>query len=131
MAKRILYIEDEKFFASAIEATLKAAGYDVEIAEDGEKGLASVVARPPDLVILDLSLPKMQGLDVLEKIKSDPATKDTHVVVLSNYSDDASMARAKELGSLYFFVKVLAMPDEIVTTVKDIIGLPDHRATVA
>lgn len=125
MAKRVLYVEDEKFFADTIKKILEGAGYEVLIGEDGEKGLATAKAEKPDLILLDLILPKMDGRDVLAALKADTATKDIPVVVLSNLNSEADVKKVTDLGAKRFYVKALTMPTTVLAVVKELVG-PAH-----
>lgn len=122
MAKRILYVEDEKFFADTLKKVLVAAGYEVELAEDGEKGLMLARQWKPTLILLDLLLPKVEGFEVLKQLKADLATTAIPIVVLSNLNSEADVQRAKALGAQNFYVKALTMPNTILTMVKDVAG---------
>lgn len=125
---KVLYVEDEKFFADTIEKMLTAAGYTVFLADDGEKGLALAKAEKPDIILLDIILPKMDGKEVLKQLKADATTKAIPVLVLSNLNSEEDVKQTKDLGAVDFFVKALTMPTAIVATVKQIIGLPEAVA---
>ncbi len=122
--KRVLYIEDERFFGETLEKVLTTAGYTVQLAHDGDEGLKVVREWKPDLVLLDLLLPKTEGFEVLRQLKADLGTKGIPVIVLSNLSSEDDVKKATELGALHFFVKAVTMPANILVTVKDVIGLP-------
>lgn len=124
--KRVLYIEDEKFFADTVEKVLKAAGYDVRLAADGEVGLALAREWHPDLILLDLILPKVEGFEVLQKLKSDLATQRIPVVVLSNLSSDTDVEKATALGAQTFCIKAVTLPAAIVAHVRGILG--EHQS---
>lgn len=119
--KRILYVEDEKFFADTIERVLTTAGYSVKQAKDGELGLKIAREWKPDLILLDLLLPKVEGFEVLRTLKADLATASIPIVVLSNLSSEADVQRATELGAKHFFVKAVTMPAAVVTFVQSIV----------
>lgn len=124
MAKRVLYIEDEKLFAKIIDRDLTAAGYEVALASDGEAGLQKAREWQPNLILLDLLLPKMQGFDVLKDLKDDLGTQKIPVVVLTNLGTEADVKKANDLGAFRFFVKAMTMPSMVVDTVKEVIGTP-------
>jgi CheY-like chemotaxis protein len=84
---RILVVEDSRFLRMAIERSLAKAGETVSTASDGEQGLRAARETIPDLILLDMMLPKISGLDVLRKPKQDPATKDIPVIALSGLSE--------------------------------------------
>lgn len=115
---RIVYIEDEPFFAKTMSQLLADAGYPTEIAEDGEKGLALVKNVKPDLILLDLVLPKLDGKEVLKQLKADRDLKDIPVMVLSNLSAEADQKEAEKLGAEGFFVKAMTLPSVVVTAVQ-------------
>jgi len=116
--KKVLYIEDEPFFASTISNQLVAAGYDVQTAVDGESGLELAQKDIPDLVLLDITLPKMDGKEVLRRLKNDEKTKNIPVIILSNLSALEDEREAAALGAQAFFVKALSLPSEIVDVVR-------------
>ena len=105
MAKSILLAEDDRFLRRACEAKLKQRGFDVRVAVDGEDTLALAREHPPDLLLLDLLMPKRNGLSVLEALKADLATRDIPVVILSNSSKDLEVQTASNLGALDYWIK--------------------------
>lgn len=122
MGKRVLYIEDEKFFADTVKRVLEQSGFTVEHAADGEVGLKLAREWKPDLILLDLLLPKIEGFEVLKQLKADLATKKIPVVVLSNLSSESDVERATALGAELFSVKAVTMPTTIVAIVKRTVG---------
>ena len=116
--KKILYIEDEPFFASTMSKQLAEAGYDVETAVDGESGLELAKKIIPDIVLLDITLPKMDGKEVLRQLRADDTTKNIPVIILSNLSALEDEREASALGAQAFFVKALSLPSEIVDVVR-------------
>src|SRR5882762_6589932 len=95
---RVLVVDDEQRFARALGVSLRARGYDVEIADTGEAGLASAARTHPDVVVLDLGLPGMSGLDVLRGLRSWSAVP---VVVLSARHEEATKVEALDIGDDY------------------------------
>lgn len=122
--KRVLYIEDEKFFADTVEKVLGNVGYDVKQAADGEIGLKLAREWKPDLILLDLLLPKIEGFEVLRQLKADLATQAIPIVILSNLNSEDDVKKATDLGAKHFFVKAVTMPTNIVTMVKGVVGDP-------
>lgn len=122
MKGNILYVEDESFFGSIISKKLAESDYSVDVAPDGAQGLKAAQGKKYDLILLDLILPELGGFEVLEKVKADPSTKDVPVVILSNLSSEDDKAKAKELGARAFYVKINAMPSEILALVERIVG---------
>ena len=120
--QKVLYIEDEKFFADTVEKVLKTAGYDVQQAADGEAGLKLAREWKPNLILLDLLLPKIEGFEVLRQLKTDLATQSIPIVILSNLNSEDDVKKATELGAKHFFVKAVTMPTNIVNMVKGVVG---------
>lgn len=103
--KRILLVEDDRFLRKACEASLRQRGFTVSTANDGAEALAAIRSDPPGLVLLDLLMPKVTGLEVLRAIRADPRTKDLPVLVLSNSSREQDMVEIKRLGVVGYLVK--------------------------
>ena len=119
---RIVYVEDEPFFAGTMSRLLIEAGYPTALADDGEKGVALIKKEKPDLVLLDLVLPKLDGKEVLKRLKADPELKDIPVIVLSNLSAEGDQREAEALGAAGFFVKALTLPSVVVDEVRKRLG---------
>lgn len=119
MVGNILYIEDELFFSDTISRKLEGVGFTVVTAPDGEVGLDAAQKQHFDLILLDLILPKMDGFEVLKKLKEDAKTKHVPVVVLSNLSSDENKRRGEVLGADRFYVKVNCEPKEIVAMAQE------------
>jgi CheY-like chemotaxis protein len=115
--RRILLIEDDRFLRKAAEVRLRRSGYEVITAADGEEALAAVHNAAPDLILLDLIMPKLQGFEVLRRLKANDGTKAIPVVVLTNLSQDADRARAMEEGAAGYYVKADLSLDQMAETV--------------
>lgn len=103
--KKILFIEDEPDLQKSLGGLLKNKGYEVISALDGEAGLNLAKKTSPDLILLDLILPKIHGLQILEQLKSTAETKNIPVVILTNIEESAEVERAIELGAKTYLVK--------------------------
>jgi len=103
--KRVLVVEDDRFLRRACEASLRQRGYAVSAAVDGEEGLRLARAELPDLVLLDLLMPRMTGVEVLRALREDEATCGIKVLVLSNSSREEDMAEVQRLGVSGYWVK--------------------------
>ena len=103
--KRILLAEDDRVLRKAAEVTLKRHGFSVLTAADGEAALEMARAEAPDLVLLDLIMPKLQGFEVLRRLKQDPVTEGIPVIVLSNLGQPSDVQAALEAGAVGYFVK--------------------------
>jgi DNA-binding response OmpR family regulator len=104
-APRVLVVEDDRFLRRACEASLRHRGFDVIVAADGEEGLQLARAERPALVLLDLLMPKMSGLEVLRALKGDEATRGIPVLVLSNSSRQQDVDEIMQLGAVGYLVK--------------------------
>ena len=102
---RILVVEDDRFLRRACEASLRERGFEVIIAEDGEDGLRLARAAPPDLILLDLLMPKLCGIEMLRALRERPETAAIPVVILSNSSRDEDKQQALQLGASGYYVK--------------------------
>lgn len=121
MAK-ILIVEDDPLMSRMYQKIFTFEKYDVEMAGDGEEGLAKASAVNPTLILLDVMMPKMNGLEVLEKLKADEATKHIPVVMLTNLAgqQDAETALAK--GAVKYIIKSEYEPKEVADMVKEILA---------
>lgn len=112
--KDILVIEDDQFLAKVYLAKLQKEGYGVRIAYDGQEGLDELNKKAPDIILLDLILPNMDGFEFLEKIKQEDKYKKIPVIILSNLGQDEDIKRGKKLGADDYFVKANTPLKEIV-----------------
>ena len=120
MAK-ILIIEDDRFLRELIARKLKNEGYEVAEAVDGEEGLKRIKEERPDLVLLDLILPGIDGFEVLEKAKKDPETAQIPVIILSNLGQREGVERGLKLGAIDYLIKAHFTPGEIIEKIKNIL----------
>ncbi|MBU1448228.1 response regulator [Patescibacteria group bacterium] len=120
--QRILLIEDDAFLAGIYARKLELAGYDVSLATNGEDGLKLAAKDLPALILLDLVLPKVDGFEVLERLKIDGATHPIPVVILTNLGQREDVERCMAAGAVGYVIKAHALPDETVTKIKDILG---------
>jgi DNA-binding response OmpR family regulator len=102
---KIVIIEDDLTFLDLLRVHLASAGHEVLTAEDAALGLRAVITEGPDLILLDLSVPYLDGFEILTALHSDPATSKIPVIVLTGRGDDESFARARELGASRFLTK--------------------------
>lgn len=114
---RILIIDDDSEFASLLRLHLVAAGYSAEIAEDAVEGGKAMLARQPDLVLCDIGMPYLNGLELMALMQSDEKSASIPVVFVSGRSDSATMARAVELGAADFLAKPITR-DLLLQTVE-------------
>ena len=119
MAKKILIVEDDKFLRELIAKKLSEEGFIVEEASDGEEGIRKIKEGRPDLILLDLILPSIDGFEVLEKIKEDLETKPIPVIVLSNLGQKEDIERGLKLGAFDYLVKAHFTPGEVIEKVRN------------
>lgn len=105
LSKTVLIIEDEEAIFIPLRAMLEERGFTVIIAKDGVEGLEKVQTARPDLVLLDILLPKIDGFKVLQEIKTNSGTKYIPVIILSNLGGEEDMQRGLDLGAKEYFVK--------------------------
>lgn len=117
-SKKILIVEDEKALSDIVEEEFDLMGFDAKVAEDGELALKFARSFDPDLMLLDLVLPKKGGFDVLKELKEDPALKTIPVLVVSNLSTPETIRRAMILGAEDYFVKTEITIFDIINKVK-------------
>jgi len=116
--KKILFIEDESALQKTFRDVLEKEGYQMISALDGESGLRLAKSQKPDLILLDLILPKKDGFEVLKELKKDESTKEIPVIVLTNLEDIESVERAIELGATTYLVKAQYTLTEVIQKVK-------------
>ena len=107
---RVLFVEDDPSVAQMYKLKLELDGYDVEVASDGEKALEAARTNPPDIVFLDIRLPKLDGFGVLEALRKDPRTERLPVVILSNHSEKQLVDRGLLLGARDYLIKTETTP---------------------
>jgi CheY-like chemotaxis protein len=103
--RRILVAEDDRFLRRAAEMALKRQGYTVLTAADGEEALRAARSVLPDLILLDLIMPKLNGFDVLQALKKDAPTAHIPVIILSNLGQDRDVQQAIDAGAAAYFIK--------------------------
>ncbi|MGH7904863.1 MAG: response regulator [Candidatus Dormibacteraceae bacterium] len=107
---QVLFIEDDPTVAQMYKLKLELDGYKVTMAKDGEEGLHLAQEGPPDIVFLDIRLPKMDGFAVLEALRASDRTRDIPVVILSNYGERELVERGLKLGALEYLIKSQTTP---------------------
>jgi DNA-binding response OmpR family regulator len=118
MKSFVLVVEDDRFLVKAYEAKLAAAGYQATVAHDGEEALAVLKKQTPGIVLLDLVMPKMNGFEVLEQMKANPAWAKIPVVILSNLGQESDQKKGMELGAVDYLVKTDFSLQQIIDIIK-------------
>lgn len=121
MAQKILIIEDEEILSNLLQKKLVQEGYDVVAACDGEEGLETIRKENPDLILLDIVMPKMSGLEVMENMTKDKTLKKIPVIVISNSGQPVELDKAQRLGASDWLIKTDFDPAEVVAKVKKLL----------
>ena len=119
---KILVVEDEEILLTALKEELLTGGYEVEGAGDGVEGLEKVKTFKPGLILLDLLMPKMDGMEMLQKLKADQETRDVPVVILTNLSDYEKISEALSLGAMDYLVKANYKLEDLLENVKTVLA---------
>lgn len=120
--KTILFVEDESALQKTVGEVLTQEGYQIISALNGEIGLRLAKEKKPDLVLLDLILPKVNGFEVLKRLKEDAETQKIPVIVLTNLEGMSDIDRALELGATTYLVKTQYSLEEVVEKIKKTLG---------
>ncbi|MDO8424701.1 MAG: response regulator [bacterium] len=118
MAKKILLIEDEEILIGLLQKKLAVEGYEVSLARNGEEGLQEMRRSRPDLVLLDIIMPKMGGFEVMEEMQKDKELRRIPIIIISNSGQPVELDRAKKLGARDWLVKTEFNPQEVIEKVK-------------
>jgi DNA-binding response OmpR family regulator len=118
----VLVVEDDEFISAIYEKKLTTEGYSVRLAKNGEEALRMMREERPDVVLLDIIMPIMDGFDTLTEMRADEHLKDIRVAVLSNLSDDREMGRMKDLHAIDYLVKANVSVQELAGKVASYIG---------
>mgnify|MGYP001224354349 CR=1 FL=1 len=116
---KIVVADDDRMFRKAAETTLRRQGYDVVTASDGEEALQLIRSERPDMIVLDLIMPKLQGFDVLQVLKQDSVTAAIPVIVLSSLAQEEDKQEALHLGAAAYFNKATFSLGELVKQVEN------------
>ena len=115
---KILIVEDDTFISRMYEAKLSSLGYQVKIAENGQDGLRLIKEWLPDLVLLDLILPILDGFEFLKQIKADNNLKNIPIIVLSNLDQKENIEKGISLGASDYIIKAQFTPSEVVEKIE-------------
>jgi len=123
---KILLAEDDLFLSSLLKNRLQNEGMEIILAKDGEEALHLLRSVKPDLILLDLILPKKSGFEVLEEIASDPQMQlnKLPIFIVSNLGQQEDISRGQELGAIEYFVKAKTSIDELVQKIKSFLEKP-------
>ena len=119
MPKKILAVDDEKHIVRLVQINLEKAGYTVSIASNGREALESVAANRPDLIVMDVMMPEMDGFAALQKLKDNPSTQNIPVIMLTAKAQDADVFKGWQSGADLYLTKPFN-PSELITFVQRI-----------
>ena len=120
--KTILLIEDDPFLADVYSTKFREVGFEIDVATDGQEGLKKIKAKKPDLLLLDIVLPGINGWEILETIRKEEVLKDLKIIILSNLTEKEEVEKGLELGVTKYLIKARYTPTEAVEEVKKILG---------
>lgn len=121
--KRILFVEDDDALASVYMVRLQAEGFEVQRVVNGEDALAAAVNFKPDLILLDIMMPKVSGFDVLDILRNTPETANLKIVILTALSQESDKKRAEALGVDDYLVKSQVVISDVIDRIKKHLGL--------
>ena len=123
MSKNILIVEDDSFVSELYDHQFKKFGFNTQVASDGETALDYVKRSNFDAILLDIMIPKIDGLEVLKRLKANSATKDVLVIILSNLGQDELIKQSLKVGAKAYIIKSLYTPAQVVAEVRSILGV--------
>ena len=129
MSQRVLVVEDSQVIQRLIEVCLRPAGFEVDTRDDGPSGLEAALENPPDLLILDVGLPKMDGWEVLSRLRSDLRTRNLTVLVLTAHAQEETRERADRGGADAFLTKPFR-PNDLRRVVTRLVRPEDNGSAV-
>ena len=119
MQPKILIVEDDRFLSSIIKSRMEHDGFVVDQAFDGDEGVQKIKSFKPDLVILDIIMPKMSGFELMEHIITDPELAAIPIIVASNLGQEADVEKARSLGAADYYVKARTSIDDLENMIKN------------
>ena len=121
--KKIVIIDDDAFLAGIYATKLELDGFAVASGRDGEEGLRVVAKEMPDLILLDVLMPKLDGFEVLKRLKSDPAVKNIPVIMLTNLGQKEDVEKGLSEGAEDYLIKAHFVPSEAVAKIKKVLKM--------
>lgn len=119
----VLLIEDDTFLANIYKTKFEMERFKISIADNGEAGLEEAKKKRPDVILLDILLPKLDGFAVLEKLKADQSLKDVPVILLTNLGQKDDVEKGLELGASDYLIKAHFKPSEVVEKVRKVLKI--------
>lgn len=119
----VMLVEDDEFLSDIYHKKFEMEGFKISYADNGEKGLEDIKKKKPDIVLLDILLPKMDGFTVLEKLKEDDSVKNIPVILLTNLGQRDDVQKGMEKGAVDYLIKAHFKPSEVVDKIKKVLGV--------
>lgn len=119
---KVLIIEDDQFLQKMYQKKFEVAGFEVSSASDGEDGLVKIKAIKPDLVLMDVMLPKLNGLDALVSAKQDPEIKDIPILIITNLSSASDAEDAMQKGAVGYMIKSDFTPSQVIEKAQEVLS---------
>jgi CheY-like chemotaxis protein len=123
--KKILIVEDDNFVAEVYSTKLLEMGHEVLIAQNGEEGIIQAGSNKPDLILLDIIMPVMGGIEMLEELKKNESLKNIPVILLTNVGEKESIQRVRDLGVQDYLIKSHFTPAEVIEKIETVLGKVD------
>ncbi|KKQ77238.1 MAG: Two component transcriptional regulator, winged helix family [Parcubacteria group bacterium GW2011_GWC1_38_6] len=120
--KKVLLVEDDPFLVDIYKNKLEESHYEVEAVGDGEKAIEKIKEIKPDVVLLDIILPSMDGWEILRIIRNNPDTKDLKVIMLSNLGQKEEVEKGVDLGATKYLIKAHFTPSEVVKEINELLN---------
>lgn len=121
---KVLIVDDDAFLSGIYATKLELEGFEVASARDGEEGLKMAAKDKPDLILLDVLMPKLDGFEVLKRLKADEAVKDIPVIMLTNLGQKEDIEKGMQDGAVDYLIKAHFVPAEAVEKIKKVLNLP-------
>jgi two-component system phosphate regulon response regulator PhoB len=122
---KILLVEDDIALATAYKVRLEAENFDIRHCPNGEEAMQVAIEYRPDLILLDLMMPRISGFDVLDILRNTPDTANTKIIILTALSQQSDQQRAKDLGANDYLVKSQAVVSDVVKRIRFQLGIPE------
>ncbi|MFH1462395.1 MAG: response regulator [bacterium] len=119
--RHILLVEDDPFLIDIYSTKLKESGFSVEVASEGEEALRKIQEKKPDLLLLDIVLPQVDGWEILKNIKSQENLKSLKVIILSNLGQKEEVKKGISLGAVKYLIKAHFTPTQVVAEIKKVL----------
>ena len=123
MSKKVLVCDDEPYIVESVSYVVRKAGFEVVVAEDGEEALQAARAERPDLIFLDIMMPRLSGHEVCKQVKDDPETRDSYVIMLTARGQEEDERKAMDAGADEFMTKPFS-PRKMRAKLQEILGEP-------